>query len=55
MALPIAPTPILEGQEAVDFLEKLQREENEKVPLWAPTSKLEAISKKILTYNKGGK
>jgi len=48
MALAIAPPPILDGEEGIQFLEKLAREENDKEPVWNPSSKLSDISKKIL-------
>jgi hypothetical protein len=52
MAIPIAPTPILEGEDAIKFLEKLSREEDDKEPAWKPTRKLESVSKKILERGK---
>jgi hypothetical protein len=55
MAIPIAATPVLEGEEAIKFLEKLSREENDKEPAWKPTRKLESVSKKILERAKRGK
>jgi hypothetical protein len=48
MAIPIAPTPVLEGEEAIKFLEKLSREENETEPVWTPSKRLASISQKIL-------
>jgi hypothetical protein len=47
MALPIAPTPVLEGREAAEFLKRMTREENEKTSL-SPTPNLEKAREKIL-------
>jgi hypothetical protein len=47
MAMPIAPTPILEGREASDFLTRLMTEENDKKPM-VPTPKLKEVKEKIL-------
>lgn len=47
MALPIAPTPVLEGEEATEFLLKLMKEENRKRPL-IPTPNLDAVREAIL-------
>ncbi len=52
MALAIAPSPILENEEGVKFLEKLAREENSKEPVWRPSAKLADVSKKILERSK---
>jgi len=54
MALPIAPSPILENEEGIKFLEKLAREENSKEPVWHPSAKLTKVSKKILERSKRG-
>jgi hypothetical protein len=47
MAIPITPTPILEGKEASDFLTRLMTEENDKKSL-VPTPKLKSVKEKIL-------
>jgi hypothetical protein len=47
MALEIAATPILEGQEAIDFLEKIEREKHEKVPLASTSGFAEFLAKMI--------
>jgi hypothetical protein len=47
MAIPIAPTPILEGREASDFLDRLMTEESDKKSL-VPTPKLKTVKEKIL-------
>ena len=47
MSIPIAPTPILEGKEGADFLEKLRKECNDKKPL-VPTPKLNLVREMIL-------
>ena len=52
MAIPIAPTPVLEGDDALEFFKKIQREENDRIPIGNPSLKLAAISKKILERGK---
>ena len=52
MALAIAPSPILENEEGIKFLERLAREENIKEPVWRPSAKLANVSKKILERSK---
>ena len=47
MALPIGPTPVLEEEEAIRFLEKVDREKNQKVSL-KPTPNLEGLRQKII-------
>jgi hypothetical protein len=47
MAIPIAPTPVLEGEEAEKFWDKVELEKNRKLNL-VPTPKLEELRKKIL-------
>lgn len=47
MALPIAPTPILEGKEASDFLKKLEEGRKNKKPL-VSTPKLNQVREMIL-------
>jgi hypothetical protein len=47
MAIPIAPTPVLEGQEAADFLRRIAKEEKEKKSL-TPTPRLQAVHVKLL-------
>ena len=47
MALPIGPTPVLEEEKAVRFLEKVDREKDQKVSL-RPTPKLEELRQKII-------
>jgi hypothetical protein len=47
MAIPIAPTPILEREEASDFLTRLITEESDKKSL-VPTPKLKSAKEKIL-------
>ena len=45
MAMPIAPTPVLKGQEAVDFLDRMERDQAK--PLFAkPTPKLNLAKEK---------
>ena len=48
MALPIAPTPILNGKEAEEFLEKVAREEG--VPSYpkADPDRLEEVRQRII-------
>jgi len=45
MAVPITPTPVLEGKEAADFI-KILKEQNIKVPL-TPLPRIEEARKKI--------
>jgi hypothetical protein len=47
MAAPITPTPILDEEEYSRFWDRVDREENVKVPL-VPTPKLEQVREKIL-------
>ena len=47
MALPIGPTPVLEGEDAIKFLEKVNAEKDKKVSL-RPTPKLEELRLKII-------
>jgi hypothetical protein len=47
VATRIAPTPVLEGKEAADFLKRIAREQEEKRPL-TPTPRLEEAREKIL-------
>jgi hypothetical protein len=54
MATHIAPTPVLEGKEAADFLKKIAREQDEKAPL-TPTPKLQEVREKILANARSGK
>jgi hypothetical protein len=42
MAIRIAPTPVLEGQEAADFLKRIAKERTEKKSL-TPTPKLQGV------------
>lgn len=54
MAIPIAPTPVLEGQDAADFLKRIARERTEKRPL-TQTPKLESMRDRILANARSGK
>jgi len=47
MAIAIAPTPVLEGEEATNFWDKVLREQDHKVSV-VPTPKLEALRQEIL-------
>jgi len=47
MAMRIAPTPVLEGQEAADFLKKIARERTDKKSL-TPTPKLQGARTKLM-------
>jgi hypothetical protein len=47
MATPIAPTPVLEGKEAAEFLKRLAKEQDQKTPL-TPTPRLKQARAKIL-------
>ena len=51
MALPIAPTPILEGKEASDFLKKLEKGRKDKKPL-VSTPKLNQVREMIMANAK---
>ncbi len=53
MATPIAPTPILEGQDAADFWE-VDSDEDKRVPL-TPTDDLEKIREKMLADDRDTK
>ncbi len=55
MAIAIAPSPILEHEEGIKFLEQIAKEENIKEPVWRPSPKLSAVSKKILERSKSDK
>ncbi len=46
MAVPITPTPVLEGKEAADFIKTILQEQNIKVPL-TPLPRIEEARKKI--------
>jgi len=46
MAVPITPTPVLEGKEAADFIKTILKEQNFKVPL-TPLPRIEEARKKI--------
>ncbi len=46
MAVPITPTPVLEGKEAADFIKTILKEQNIKVPL-TPLPRIEEARKKI--------
>jgi hypothetical protein len=54
MAIQIAPTPVLEGQEAADFLKKIAKEQNEKKSL-TPTPDLQVVRDRILSNARSGK
>lgn len=54
MAIRIAPTPVLEGKEAADFLKRLAKEQTEKKSL-TPTPGLHVVRTKILANAKSGK
>lgn len=47
MAIPITPTPVLEGEEAEKFWDKVESEKNHKLEL-VPTPKLEELRQEIL-------
>jgi hypothetical protein len=47
MAIRIAPTPVLEGQEAADFLKRVAKEQKEKKSL-TPTPKLQGARSKLM-------
>ncbi|MEW6349445.1 MAG: hypothetical protein AB1646_10320 [Thermodesulfobacteriota bacterium] len=47
MAIPIAPTPVLEGEEAEKFWSKVEAEKDQRVGL-VPTPKLEELRREIL-------
>lgn len=51
MAIPITPTPVLEGEEAEKFWEKVEAEKNQKLSL-VPTPKLEELRREILANAK---
>lgn len=51
MAIPITPTPILEGEEAEKFWDKVESEKNRKLEL-VPTPKLEELRQEILSNAK---
>ncbi len=55
MTIVIAPSPILELEEGIKFLEQIAMEENIKEPDWRPSSKLSAVSKKILERSNSDK
>ena len=47
MAAPIGATPILEGKEAAEWWEKVEKEQDQKLSL-VPTPKLEDLRKEIV-------
>jgi hypothetical protein len=47
MAAPIGVTPILEGKEATEWWEKVEKEQDQKLS-FVPTPKLEDLRKEIL-------
>jgi hypothetical protein len=47
MAAPIGATPILEGKEATEWCEKVEKEQDQKLSL-VPTPKLEDLRKEIV-------
>jgi hypothetical protein len=47
MAIPITPTPVLEGDEAEEFWNKVESEKNQKLEL-VPTPKLDIVRREIL-------
>jgi hypothetical protein len=47
MAIPITLTPVLEGEEAEKFWDKVESEKNQKLEL-VPTPKLEELRQEIL-------
>lgn len=47
MAMPITPTPVLEGEEAEKFWSKVESEKDYKLDL-VPTPKLEELRREIL-------
>ena len=51
MALPIGVTPVLEGKEAMEFLERIERDLKTPVGL-TPTPKLDEAIKLIQDYGK---
>ncbi len=54
MAIPITPTPVLEGEEAEKFWSKVEAEKNQKLGL-VPTPKLEQLRQEILINAKRGR
>lgn len=54
MALPIAATPILEGKEAANFLNKIKADLKKPVT-YKPTPKLGQVKELIKTYAAKGK
>jgi hypothetical protein len=48
MAIPIAPTPVLEGEDAEKFWSKVKAEKNQKLEL-VPTPKQEEFRREIVT------
>jgi len=46
MAVPITPTPVLEGKDAADFIKTILKEQDIKVPL-TPLPRIEQALKKI--------
>lgn len=51
MAIPITPTPVLEGEEAEEFWNKVESEKDQKLDL-VPTPKLEELRREILNNAK---
>lgn len=51
MAMPITPTPVLEGEEAEKFWNKVESEKSQKLEL-VPTPKLEGLRREILANAK---
>ena len=51
MAIPITPTPVLEGEEAEKFWDKVETEKNKRLDLIS-TPKLEELRRKIVNNAK---
>jgi hypothetical protein len=51
MAIPITPTPVLEGEEAEKFWSKVEAEKDQKLAL-VPTPKLEELRREIVANAK---
>ncbi|MFH1113584.1 MAG: hypothetical protein V1792_06650 [Pseudomonadota bacterium] len=51
MAIPITPTPVLEGEEAEKFWDKVETEKNHRLDL-IPTPKLEELRREIVNNAK---
>lgn len=54
MAMRIAPTPVLEGEEAADFLKRVAKERTDKKSL-TPTPKLQGARTKLMANARSGK